>query len=566
METTNDAGKAPRPALSRRQLLRALAVGTAGGAVLATGGQPAVAAAAPPAGRPSALHARDVTLLTTSEAGSPFGPMPDQATQDADPSAKAYAEVLQTWLDANPGVTLEAISTNAWDQEVLLAAVAGGTAPALYPAPVLGGWNLATSRSAFAQGLAADITPLVERFEVRQRINPVAAKLWDRWRIDDKTFSVPGDILFSGTGMFYRIDLLRAAGLEEPPPGWTWVDVRRMAKALTTPEVKGVALPLWAVGLRLNSEAFDLLTQIPAPDEAWHWRYDFSSRADRWTALLEDFRGMVFEDQTVSSDITYDMPQNMEAFIGGTAAMAPLNSATMGVSPGLEGTSITEMPKRYGKQMDELVGFVALPVGETGVFGGSQPSITPVAFNPDLDAAALEKAVDLYTHFWYRDGYTAWKQATWRIGQDPTQVYHTNSPVNGLTQIEGVPVSVDDVWPAKFLAGARAMDQIPLVPDPGEFLPAEENAGPTRTAWQDAESRWSFEPGELDLRADLADVEGSLNAEVAGLASSVSRDEFVAAAREYYAAHDAFWAQHAPAFHEQTYRPWYDEKVAPILG
>ena len=557
--TTNDSPNG----LTRRRFLRDLAAGSAaavGGAAALSAGS-AVAQAGGSSTTLRAAQDAEVTIQTSVAPGSFFGPMPD-AEQQKDPQMKAYGETLQGWLDANPGVKLETVSVDVWDQQTLLTSITGGTAPANYPGPVLGGWDLAPTRSAFVQGLAANLTALMEQFTIRERINPTAAGLWDQYALDGVQYSVPGDIMFSGTGMFYRRDLFQAAGLEEPKPGWTWADVRTLAKPLTKGNVKGVGLELWAIGLPLNAEGFDLLTQLPDPETDWHWRWDYMAQADQWASIVQGYRDMVFTDKTVLADITFDMPQINDAFIQGTVAMAPLNSGSMNVT----GPGMPELAKSLNTSIDEVVGFVAMPIGSTGAFGGSQPSITPSCFSPDLDETALEKAVDLYTYFWYREGYQVWRKAVYDLTQDLAPTYNAYAPVNGITQIEGVPGSVEDVWPKNFLASARVMNDIPLLPTEGLYIPAEANPGPTGTAWDDTQSRWAFEPGQLDLRADLQSLQGNRNAEAAGFASSVSAEEFVTAAKAYYDAHATFWQEHAPDFYSQTFKPWYDVNVTPVLG
>ena len=81
--------------------------------------------------------------------------------QAADPGLKAYAEAVQPWLDENPGVKLEQITFDVYDQEALLVAISGGTAPSFYPADVLGEWDEELVLAAEKSGLAADVTDQV---------------------------------------------------------------------------------------------------------------------------------------------------------------------------------------------------------------------------------------------------------------------------------------------------------------------------------------------------------------------------------------------------------------------
>ena len=121
--------------MTRRDVLRGLAAGSA-----ALAGVPLVARYGTPArprrpqrgdgsgGRCDADHGR----------GSPVSRNSDRGGAGVRPGLKAYAEAIQPWLDENPGVKLEQITFDVYDQEALLVAISGGTAPSFYPADVLG--------------------------------------------------------------------------------------------------------------------------------------------------------------------------------------------------------------------------------------------------------------------------------------------------------------------------------------------------------------------------------------------------------------------------------------------
>lgn len=569
-ERTDDRGAAARPGLTRRRLIQGLA---AGGAVAGSGGLRTVPNAraqegsATPAGEqipitPPALRVAgdvDVTLRLAPET------FPTEEEQAADPRRRADAETLRLWMDANPGVRFEDITldTSTGEQQALVTAIAGGSAPSWYGGWVLGG-TVGELSTAFKQGLIADITPLVEQSGVTERLSETARNLWRPWVADGQIYSLPWDYVFAGSGIYFRRDLIAEAGLEEPKPGWTWDDLRALAKGLTTERRKGIGLPNWAMGLALNAEAADLMTQIPAPQEDWHWRYDYQSRIDTWVETIATLRGMIFDDQSVFSDITLSWVGS-DGMVQDTQAMVLLHSGEMNL-PRPGATGLASMEEVFDTPIDDLLGFVALPVGKTGFFGASQPSVSLKLFDPNLDEDALAKVVDLHVFLNIADGWTYKRELTWNLTGDPVQVYDQYSPVNGITQIPGVPASAEDVWPKRFLASVREMEQIPIVPTEGEFIPAEESAGPTGTAWTDAQSRWMYEPGDLDLAADLEELESLRNAEAAGFESSVADDAFVAGARAYYEAHSRFWQEHAPEFHSAVFQPWYEAQILPALG
>jgi hypothetical protein len=89
---------------------------------------------------------------------------------------------------------------------------------------------------------------------------------------------------------------------------------------------------------------------------------------------------------------------------------------------------------------------------------------------------------------------------------------------------------------------------------------------PTSEAVDDAFSKWWFERGDVDIAADLKRMENVRNTQAKSFTSSVADEEFTAGARKYYEAHDAFWQQNSPEFHEGVFRDFYEQKIRPALG
>ena len=103
-------------------------------------------------------------------------------------------------------------------------------------------------------------------------------------------------------------------------------------------------------------------------------------------------------------------------------------------------------------------------------------------------------------------------------------------------------------------------------PELGLFLPPEDNVGPDTTAWDDANSTFTFEPGDIDIPALLAQAQDIRNQQAQGFSSSIDDAAFVEGVTAYYAAHDALWSEVAPSFYENTFRPWYEATILPALG
>lgn len=574
MSSPEQAPDRPPPAVvSRRQFLRTLTLAglaSAGGTLVAACGgaattsAPADSAPTAAAVQPSAappVAAADVRILS---ADWPVRAMPSADDQAANPLDKAYAETLQAWLDQNPGVSIERVETNIWGQQELLTAVSGGTAPSMYPGLVLGNYSDAATRSAFLQGLAADITPLIQQSDFNNKIAAFARPLWSTWEVDGKYFAAPADYN-TGIGILYRRDLLREAGLEDPRPGWTWEEFRTYAKALTRDGRRGAAMQRWGIGWPMNLAGFTLMTQVPDPQSSWNWRYDLTSQAERWAGPVNLYRGMVFEDQSVLTDPTYTDSEVTTAFRNGDVAMISNNYGYY-TRASSERDSVAALAESLGKPIEEVAGWVPHPVGADGFFGTSQGQVVLASFAPELQGPALETAFNLFTHFNFGDGYTAYRKAVYAESQDIRRVFSDPAPISGITTIEGIPGSVDEAWDKSFLDSVRAAAAIPIVPSQALFIPAETNTGPDQTAIEDLRSRFSTEPGALDIAAELANTEQILNQQAAGFSSSVDDAAFVAGARAYYEAVGAFWQEHAPDFYADSFKPWYDSNVAPALG
>ena len=353
---------------------------------------PLVAAFGPPATPRSAAPARalgqavDVTLITAEDL--PYPGIPTADVQASDPGMKAYAEAIQPWLDENPGVKLEQITFDVYDQEALLVAISGGTAPSFYPADVLGEWNeelvLATEKS----GLAADVTDQVAQNDLEAKLADYCLALWKTKEVDGRHYALPYGYN-CGDGIHYRIDLIKEAGLEEPTVDWTWDDLRNLAKALTTDEIKGIGMHTWGLALPLAAEGWGytvLRNRLPAPETSWNWKWDFTTSGEEWADRIAWFRSMMFEDQSILADIAMEDDEIDAQFIQGTVAMANNNSTyhTRSPSPSVE-LSMARAADELGKPIEEVFGYVPHPVGNNGFNATSWGQLDTMALNPDLD-------------------------------------------------------------------------------------------------------------------------------------------------------------------------------------
>src|SRR5262245_50697703 len=233
MDATTTTGSVPHPGaggegLSRRSFLRGLAAGC-----VAVAGGPLVAAVGGSTGTRAAEslqgEAVDVTLITTTDLPYPGIPTADE--QAADPGKKAYAEAIQPWLDQNPGVKLKEITFDVYDQNTLVVAISGGTAPSFYPADVLFDWDDEKVLAQEKSGLAADVTAQVAKYDLEAKLTDYCLVVWKTKEVGGNHYALHYSYN-CGDGIFYRKDHLQEVGLAEPAAGWTWHNVRDMAKAM----------------------------------------------------------------------------------------------------------------------------------------------------------------------------------------------------------------------------------------------------------------------------------------------------------------------------------------------
>lgn len=558
--TTNEmphVGNGADRTLTRRALLRRMAAGTAAGTALAAAGPPLSAQTPEPTRAPEV----DVTFQTN---GWPFDVPPPADARQSDASAAGYGAAIDSWLELNPGVTFELTNVDQWDQQAMITALSGGTAPAWFQGAVIGGYDTAATFAGFKQGLAADITDRLQGIGLDGKIADYVKPPWANWQLDGRAYCAP-ESLIAGNGIYFRRDLITAAGMEEPRPGWTWEDFRAIAKGLTEGNRKGAAMQQWGIGWVTNAQGYDLLTRLPDPEQPWHWRVDLTSRGDEWARWVQFYRDMVFTDKSILSDIAFDDGTVAESMVRGDVGMFGNNSLFFTAEPASP-RSMIRIAESVDKPLDDVVGWIQHPVGATEIATNTQPFVQLLSFSPDLDDEALDKAISLYDYMYFGPGYTIRRQAAYEASKDIRLVFGDVNPVNGMTEIPGIPGNADEAWGTKYMDAVRAAVALPLVPQEAQFIPAEENPGPTGTAAADVQSRFAYEPGTIDIAADLAQLQETLNSQYAGFSSSVSREDFIAGAQAYYQAHDAFWQQHAPEFYATTFKPWYDENIAPALG
>lgn len=143
-----------------------------------------------------------------------------------------FESLIESFEEANPDIHVRLVSIN----EILGLDLLGGEAPddawqrMASRADVING---GADREAVQQGLARDLTPLIQADPNFQRDDFYPGALEsNQW--DGGTWSLPTRVMFNL--IFYDKDAFDEAGVSYPEPGWSWDDFLAKAKALTVRE------------------------------------------------------------------------------------------------------------------------------------------------------------------------------------------------------------------------------------------------------------------------------------------------------------------------------------------
>ena len=503
--------------------------------------------------------------IVIKTSGWPVNTMPTKEAIAENPALQAYADALQTWLNRNPNVRLERVETNIWDSAAMLTAVAGDTAPTYLFSNVLGNWSAERSRNAFALGLMADITDAVKNTRLhKQGMLPVYRQAWDQTgQIDGRYFHFPFDAALEDV-VWYRRDLVQAAGLAEPTADWNWEQFFDMATALNSDKVSGVGVPWHFSRDYVRSYGFDLLTNIPSPNSAWHWQRDFSD--PRWAELASRYRNARFEVEGMYSDAAFNNLQGYrDAFHAETIAMVSTNIMSAFKVP-LAETSVSAIGRRMGLSFEETIGFARIPQGDGFNMGGVNLA-GGVALPPNVTPEQAAAAIDLVDYIYFGDAADAQKSAVYEQTRDLQSVYWNPMPLDGNYQAAGVPGSFADAWGQRTFDDLQALIALPQPPRRqrvGYFAP-EGNVSPDEQAVDDLWSKLTYVQGALDLSAEFNSAASIWNQQAESFTSSIDGAAFSESADQYYEVMGQMLKESSPQFYSERFVPFLENQVRPNL-
>ncbi len=549
--------------ITRRQLLRTMAVGSValvGGAALAACGGPG-----------TTTSAVNVTFYTNAWPGDS---MPTAAQQKQLPATKAYADSLTKWLKQNPGVQVKHTATSIWDQKVMITAISAGTAPTWYEGNILGSFLNPAVKAALARGLAADLTDLVTKNNLEAQLTDVYLPVFRSWKVNGRYYGTPGGYGV-GNSVFYRRDLIQQYGLQEPTPDWTWADFRKLAKALTRGKMHGAQVQSYIINENIASNclastaiSMGSLGVVPTPSASYPWRLDVAPFLDRYEAVVNDWRGMIYQDKSVLTNTTYGDSDVAAAFVRGDVAMVSRDTGFLTSAPSASNpTAAQALTDRLNKPIQDVIGMVPNPNGLTGSFGATQAGSAIGSIDPKFqrNQPALAKAYDFLIYMLIGQGAIDQFEESYKATKDLKLVYSNVPPMTkNMVTFPGISGTAADAWGAKTMQSIQIAAQIPALPDYTQYFPPEQNTLPTEDVFNDAINGLSFTQNPIG--PILTKLQSLQNQQYASLTTSISKSDFLTSAKKFFADVDAFWAKNAPGFSAEEFHPWYEQTVLPALG
>jgi hypothetical protein len=414
--------------------------------------------------------------------------------------------------------------------------------------------------------LLADLTPLIKEYRLAERILP---DLWANWsensQADGHYFAYPLDEFTPDVKVWiYRKDRILKKDAAEPGLDWSWEEAEKTFKAVTDASQKQLAIIAGGDFLRryLNDHGADLLTEIPVPDQPWHWTIDWSD--PRWGQLADRFRWVVHRDKSIRIDLGLGGDAGMlENFRAGTTAFSPVDYRTM--FGGLDDSdSLPFFAETQSLPFGEVLGVTLTPAGD-GFRSGGGRIWGPLSFSPNQTAEQLALGVDLIDWMFFGEGLEINKTALWNEIQDPRAIFGSFLYLTGRDRFAGVPAGPEDAWGAENVARWKTISGLPVQPRREDFFPTEQNPAPSSDPFDRRFQKMVSEPQYMNTQAMLYLAENAWKEEAKPAKSSIPSADFRAAAQEYYAALGEYIKSYLPEFYVNRYLPFYQNKVASNL-
>jgi ABC-type glycerol-3-phosphate transport system substrate-binding protein len=541
--------------ISRRDFLKALAVGTSGTAIFASG-VPAMALKSPG----TAPRAQNAEVLL-QVAGWPYSVPPVEAPEGG---YTAQQQAVLAWLEQNPNVRMEALEAPIWSTDQLRTLITGGTAPTFFHPGVLAVWTIEGKHVVFNQGLLADLSGQFSAHDLEAQFSDAVRSGSVEYQVGEFKFGLPEGVT-PGNGIFFRRDLFEEAGIEPLTVDSTWEEIQQKALALTNESRLGMGTQYWGVEWMMASEGFGksgLFNYLPTPQHGWNWRFDYTSYPEM-VAAVERYRQMIHQEGSLGSD--YGDWDLLGQFYNGTMAIVTVPLQYMTETGEIGPAALAQ---QLGRPVSEVVGAIPHPRGMNGHYSPEgRPGVSVIAVNPDANDATKDAAVSLYQFMYLGDGFDLQRRLAFEETSSLQRVFSPYPFVRANQTVAGVEGTPLEAWGQEYLDLVNYTTTTAQgYPMRGLFFPPEMDLGPTESAWGDATSLFRSEPGDLDVLATLQTAQDIRNQQAEAFSSAIPDDQFVAGAQAYYQAHAAYWQTKLPDFYENTFRPWYESVIVSALG
>lgn len=347
-----------------------------------------------------------------------------------------WQQIADEFQAANPNITVK-MDVSDWDSywTKLDTLFAGGTPPDVFAmdAPMFLDWQ--------SRGVLLNLQSYIDAtpgFLDGYYEQPLSG-----YKLPDGYYGLPRD--FQTIVMYYNKDMLDAAGVEYPKDGWTWEDLREMAKRLTADkdgdgktDQYGYYCDLWDMELCwseaiwaygadvINSDHTKTLIGEPKAREAWRLFYDmiFADKSMPDTVAAGEYGYDLFQAGVVAlwSHGHWSMPGYKDAEFQWDVAPMPAGPAGQATSVNSAGFVIAKDSKNPDAAW-EFVKFALSQTGQTRLteLGFAIPVLKSVAESPifleqDMSGRTINQKVFLdsleYAHLKpIFKGYTEWSSA-----------------------------------------------------------------------------------------------------------------------------------------------------------
>lgn len=273
-------------------------------------------------GAPQAQTPSASTATTAPQAQTPSAPTATTAPQaqvqltfmawGAPEELAVWQQMADDFHAANPNITVQ-MDVSDWDSywTKLDTLFAGGTPPDVFAmdAPLFLDWQ--------SRDVLLNLQPYIDATPAfLDGIYPEPLK---GYKLADGYYGLPRD--FQTIVMFYNKDMLDAAGIDYPKQGWTWDDLRAMAKTLTVDkngdgknEQWGFSCDLWDMELCwseaiwsyggdvISADYTKTMIGEPKARQAWQlfWDMIFTDKSMPDTIVAGEYGGDLFQPGAVA--------------------------------------------------------------------------------------------------------------------------------------------------------------------------------------------------------------------------------------------------------------------------